>query len=58
MTEMAWERKKTKAEDSKASTEMPEHHQLVPNQYKGGGPTIKGIQRVGFGGGGKGGFYI
>ena len=36
-----------------ASTERPEHHQLVPSQYKGGGPMVKGIQRAWFGGGGK-----
>ena len=53
MVEMAWERKKTKAEDGKASIEGLEHHQLVPSQYKGGGPTVKGIQRVWFSGGGK-----
>ena len=46
MAETMWERKKTKAEDSKASTEELEHHQPIPNQYKGGGPTVKGIQRV------------
>ena len=39
---MAWE----------TNTEGPEHHQLVPSQYKGGGLTVKGIQRVWFGGGG------
>ena len=43
MTEMAWERKKTKTEDSEASTQRLEHHQPVPSQYKGGGPTVKGI---------------
>ena len=53
MAETAWERKKTKAEDSKASTEGPEYHQPVPSQYKGGGPTVNGIQKVWFGGGGK-----
>ena len=53
MIETAWERKKTKAEDSEASTEGLEHHQLVSSQYKGDGPTVKGIQRVWFGGGGK-----
>ena len=35
------------------NTEGPEHHQLVPSQYKGGGLTVKRIQRVWFGGGGK-----
>ena len=53
MVEMAWERKKTKAEYGKASIEGLEHHQLVPSQYKGGGPTVEGIQRGWFGGGGK-----
>ena len=53
MAETAWEPKKTKAKDSKASIEGPEHHQPIPSQYKGGGPTVKGIQRVWFGGGGK-----
>ena len=28
MVETTWERKKTKAEDSKASTKRPEHHNL------------------------------
>ena len=42
---MAWE----------TNTEGPEHHQLVSSQYKGGGLTVKGIQRVWFGGGGKNG---
>ena len=53
MTETAWEWKKTKTEDSGASAERPKHHQPVPNQYKEGGPTVKGIQRVWFGGEGK-----
>ena len=53
MVETAWERKKTKAKDGKASTEGLEHHQPVPSQYKGGGPIVEGIQRVWFGGGGK-----
>ena len=43
MVETAWERKKTEAEDGKANTEGLEHHQLVPSQYKGGGPIVKGI---------------
>ena len=55
MVETAWQRKKTKAKDSKASIEGSEHHQPIPSQYKGSGPTIKGIQRVWFGAGGKGG---
>ena len=50
---MAWERKKTKTKDSEASTQGPEHQKLLPSQYKGGGPTVRGIQRVWFGGGGK-----
>ena len=50
---MAWERKKTKTEDSGVSTQGLEHHQPVPSQYKGGGPTVKGIQRVWFGDRGK-----
>ena len=58
MAEMAWERNKTKAEDSKASTKGLEHHQPVPSQYKEGGPMVKGIQRVWFGGGEKKGVYI
>ena len=58
MAKMAWERKKTKIEDSEASTERPEHHQPVPSQYKGGRPTVKGIQRAWFGGGGKRGFVF
>ena len=44
---MTWERKKTKkTEDSGASTQGLKHHQPVPSQYKGGGPMVKGIQRV------------
>ena len=50
---MTWERKKTKIEDSGASTERPEHHQPVPSQYKGGGPMVKRFQRMWFGGGEK-----
>ena len=45
---MAWE----------TNTEGLEHHQPVPNQYKGGGPTVEGIQKVWFGGGGEKGVYI
>ena len=55
MAEMAWE---TNTEDSGVNTEGPGHYQPVPSQYKGGGPTIKGIQRVWFGGGRKGGPYL
>ena len=47
---MAWQ---TNTEDSGPSTEWSEHHQLVPSQYKGGGPTVKGIQRAWFDCGGK-----
>ena len=43
MAEMVWEWKKTKTEDSGASTGGLEHHQPVPSQYKRGGPTVKGI---------------
>ena len=50
MAEKAWQ---TNIEDSGASKEGPEHHQLIPSQYKGGGPTVKGIQRAWFGGGTK-----
>ena len=50
---IAWEQKKTKKEDNEASIQGSEHHQLVPSQYKGGGSTVKGIQWVWFGGGGK-----
>ena len=55
MAETVWQ---TNTEDSGASTEGPEHHQLVPSQYKEGGPTVKGIQRAWFGGGGKKGSII
>ena len=55
MAKMAWE---TNTEDSGASTERLGHHQPVPSQYKGGGPTVKGIQRAWFGGGGKRGLYL
>ena len=51
IAETKWEWKKEKIEDSGASTQGPEYHQLVPSQYKGGGPMVKGIQRVWFGGG-------
>ena len=51
--ETMWERKKSKIEDSGASIQGPKHHQPIPSQYKGGGLTVKGIQRVWFGGGGK-----
>ena len=51
---MVWEWKKTKIEDSGASTQGPKHHQ----PGKGGGPTVKGIQRVWFGGGGEEGLYL
>ena len=50
MAEIAWE---TNTEDSGASTEGMEHHQPVPSQYKGGGPTVKRTQRAWFSGGGK-----
>ena len=43
-TETAWEWKKTKTEDSGASTQGPEYHRLVPSQYKGGGSTIKELK--------------
>ena len=57
MTEMAWERKKTKVGSNKTITLWLEHHQPVPSQCKGGGPTIKGVvwwrgTRGGGGGGG------
>ena len=47
---MVWQ---TNTEDSGASIEGSGHHQPVPSQYKGGGSTVKGIQRAWFGGGGK-----
>ena len=47
-----------KIEESGASTQGLEHHQPVPSQYKGGEPTVKGIQRVWFGSGGKRGLYL
>ena len=50
---MTWEWKKTKTEDSGASTQGLEHHQLEPSQYKGSELMVKGIQKVWFGGGGK-----
>ena len=53
MAETAWERKKTKIEDSGASIERLEHHQPVPSKFVRGGPTVKGIQRAWFGGGRK-----
>ena len=40
---MVWEQKKTKTEDSGASTQRPKHHQPVPSLYKGGKPTVKGF---------------
>ena len=54
MPKTEWKRKKTKTKDSGASIRGPEHHQPVPSQYKGRGPTVEGIQRVWFNGGGKG----
>ena len=45
-------------EDSGASTQRAEHHQTIPSQYKGGGPTVKWIQRVWFGGGGERCLYL
>ena len=54
-----WRGNKTrKKEDSGASTQGSEHHQPVPSQYKGDGPTVKWIQRVWFGGRGKRGLYL
>ena len=47
---MAWE---ANIEDSGASTKGPGHHQPIPSQYNGGGPTVNGIKRAWFGGGGK-----
>ena len=55
MAETAWE---TNTEDNGASTKGSGHHQPVPSQYKGGEPTVKRIQRVWFGGGGKKGFIF
>ena len=52
---MVWE---ANTEDSRASIKGPEYHEPVPSQYKGGGPTVKGIQRAWFGGGGKKGFIF
>ena len=45
------EKKKTK--DNGASTQWLEHHQFVPNQYKRGGPTVKGFKGCGLVVGGK-----
>ena len=42
--ETAWEWKKTKTENSGANTQGSEHHQPVPSQYKGDGPTIKELR--------------
>ena len=50
MAKTTWQ---TNTEDNGASTERPEYHQPIPSQYKGDGPTVKGIQRAWFGGGGK-----
>ena len=47
---MTWE---INTKDNGASTKGPGHHQPIPSQYKGGGATIKGIQRTWFVGGGK-----
>ena len=55
MAETAWE---TNTEDSIASTEELGHHQPVPSQYKGGGPTIRGFRGRGLVVGGKGGLYL
>ena len=55
MAETTWQ---TNTEDNGASTKGPEHHQPVSSQYKGSGPTVKGIQRAWFGWGGGKGVYI
>ena len=53
MAAIAWERKKTKTEDSGITTLWLEHHQHVFIQCKGGRPTVKGfVERVVWGGGG------
>ena len=42
--ETTWEWKKTNTEDSETSTQGPEHRPLLPNQYKKGGPAVKGLR--------------
>lgn len=46
MAVTAQERKKTNAEDNGTSTQGPEHHPLVPSQYKRGGPRSRDSQGV------------
>ena len=47
MAEMAWEQKKTNVEGSETNTQGPKHHPLIANQYRKGGPTIKGFRGCG-----------
>ena len=44
---MAWEQKKTNVEGSGTNTQGPKHHSLIANQYRKGGPTIKGFRGCG-----------
>lgn len=47
MAEMAWEQKKTDTKRNRNHTQGLEHHLLVPNQYKKGGPLVKGVRGCG-----------
>ena len=47
MAEMAWEQKKTNVDGSGTNTQGPKHHPLIANQYRKGGPTIKGFKGCG-----------
>ena len=47
MAEMAWEQKKTNTKGSGTHTQWPEHHLLVPNQYRRGGLSIKRFRGCG-----------
>ena len=54
MAAIAWERKKTKTEDSGITTLWQEHHPLVSIQCKGDRPIVKGfVERVVWWGGGR-----
>ena len=58
MAETTWERKKTKAEDSKASTKRPEHHNLYLANTREVGPRSRGFRGRGLVVGGKGSLYL
>lgn len=44
---MAWKQKKTDSKDNGIHTYGLEHYLLVSNQYRKGGPLVKGFRRCG-----------